>query len=112
MRREAAAALGAVLGTVFFLTQVVFWGGTSLGIVREHCLNMEASGATNSVKVDSSWTYILWPPLIFVNVDPSGRCVRNSPLREGLEAVGIWSLPSPEKQVAEHVEDQLRERGR
>jgi hypothetical protein len=38
---------------------------------------------------------------------PSGLCVRNSPLRVGLDAVGIWKLPSAEDQVRAHIIDQL-----
>jgi hypothetical protein len=107
---SAMEMLGLVVGLLFIGTQLIFWGGTSLGVVREHCLNVEASRSTNSVKVESGWTYVVWPPLIFANVDPTGQCVRNSPLREGLDAIGVWSLPSPEDQVREHIEDQIRER--
>ena len=80
--RRIAGAFGSFLGILFVLAQVVFWGGTSLGVVREYCLDVPASKATTSVQVEASWTYILWPPLVFANADPSGRCVRNAPLRE------------------------------
>jgi hypothetical protein len=109
--RSALAVLGGIVGFIFLLSQVVFWGGTSLGVVHEHCLDVGASEASRSVEVDSKWTYILWPPLTFGAIDPSGRCVRNTPLREGLSAVGIWDLPSPEEQVRDHIQDQLNERG-
>ncbi|HEY8083316.1 MAG TPA: hypothetical protein VIE64_07150 [Solirubrobacterales bacterium] len=110
--RSALAVLGTTLGFLFLFAQIIFWGGTSLGVVHEYCLDEQASRATNSVQVESSWTYILWPPFFFANVDPAGRCVRNSPLREGLNAVGIWHLPSPEEQVSDHIEDQLGSRRR
>lgn len=103
----AAVALGTIVGLLFLLSQVIFWGGTSLGVVREYCLDEEASRATNSVQVNSSWTYIVWPPLMLGNADPSGTCVRNSPLREGLHSVGVWTLPRPEEQVRDHIEEQL-----
>jgi hypothetical protein len=61
------------------------------------------------VVVDKHWTYILWPPFTFASDDPPGRCVRNSPIRQGLDAVGVWKLPSPEEQVREHVAAQLRQ---
>lgn len=105
-----AVALGTVVGFLFLLLQIIVWGGTSLGVVKEHCLDTELSRSTNSVQVNSSWTYILWPPLIFANADPSGTCVRNSPLREGLNSMGVWALPSPEEQVHDHIEDQLNQR--
>lgn len=109
-RGAQVALLGGLVGFLFLLTQVIFWAGTGLGVVREYCLDEQASRATNSVQVDSGWTYVLWPPLIFANADPTGTCVRNSPLRQGLDAVGVWSLPSPEEQVRGHIEDQLDQR--
>jgi len=105
--KKTAALLGTALGFLFLLSQIIFWSGTSLGVVREYCLDAQSSRATNSVQVDSKWTYIVWPPLVFANADPTGTCVRNSPLREGLSAVGVWSLPVPEQQVRDHIEDQL-----
>jgi hypothetical protein len=102
------AWLATLLGLAFLLAQLVLFLGTSFGVVREYCLDEDASRATNSVQVESSWTYILWPPLFFANTDPPGRCVRNSPLREALGAVGVWNLPpSPEQQVKDHIESQL-----
>lgn len=77
-------------------------------MVREHCLDLDASSRAEA-DVDSKWTYILWPPLTFANLDPAGTCVRNSPLREALGALGIWELESPEEQVREHIQEQLDE---
>ena len=79
----------------------------SFGLVREHCLDIDESERSQRVEVDSHWTYILWPPLMFAGLDPPGRCVRNTPAREGLHQVGIWKLASAEDQVRDHVEDQL-----
>jgi hypothetical protein len=100
-------ALGGILLGAFLIAQIIFWGGTSTGVVREYCLDVAGSQATQRVVVESHWTYILWPPLFFSALDPPGRCVRNTPLHEGLSAVGIWSLPSPEEQVRDHVQGQL-----
>lgn len=99
--------LVAVLGVALFLISSVLVMGTSTGIVREHCVDSSQTIETGAIDVDSSWTYILWPPLPFANLDPPGTCVRNSPLREGLNAVGIWDLPLPEDQVIEHGRSQL-----
>lgn len=101
--RKGLAVIGGVLGFVFLLSQFIFWGGTSTGIVREHCLDVPASESANSVVVDSHWTLIVFPPLVFSGVDPNGRCVRNTPLREGLNAAGIWKLDSPAEQVRTHA---------
>lgn len=105
--RELFGGLAAIL---LIGIQAVLLMGTSMGVVRESCLDISSSMSSRSVKVDSSWTYIVWPPLVFANLDPAGRCVRNSPLREGLSALDIWSLPSPEVQVRDHIENQLEER--
>lgn len=100
----AAATVAVVLQLVVF----VLVAGTSMGVVREHCLDLEASSVETGADIDEKWTYILWPPLALSNLDPAGGCVRNSPLREGLNAVGIWPLPSAEAQVREHVEQQIQ----
>jgi hypothetical protein len=93
--------LGIALGLVFL--------STSLGAVREYCLDTKATAASHSIVVEKHWTYVLWPPFFFASNDPPGRCVRNSPLREGLSAVGIWKLPSPEEQVRRHIASQLKD---
>lgn len=98
--------LGVAAGVVLVLTQIILFSGTSMGVVREHCLDLESSTAAQAIDLDSGWTYILWPPMTFANLDPSGRCVRNAPLREALSKTGIWRLPSPEEQVVEHLREQ------
>jgi hypothetical protein len=108
------AGIGSALtGIAILLAQFAMFvviAGTSIGAVREHCLDVGESEALQRVEVDTGWTYMLWPPLVFASLDPAGRCVRNSPLREGLAYIGLWELPSAEEQVREHVLDQLRER--
>jgi len=106
-RGSARGAAIGIAGFLFILAQAIFWLGSSTGIVREYCLDVPASRATNSVQVESSWTYVMWPPLIFSSADPGGRCVRNTPLHEGLSALGIWKLPTPEQQVREHIAEQI-----
>lgn len=96
--------LGAILGIAF--TVLVL--SASTGVVREYCLDTNATEASGSVVVDKHWTYILWPPGPFASIDPAGRCVRNSPLREALSAIGIWRLPSPSAQVRQHIASQLK----
>lgn len=78
-------------------------------VTREHCLNVEKSEAAQAVVVDTKWAIILWPPPPLDGLDPAGRCVRNTLLREGLAKVGIWSLPAPEEQVRKHVVEQYDE---
>jgi hypothetical protein len=101
-----AGAVSGLLAVVLVSAQFVLIAGTTMGVVREHCLDLESSsGAT--VDIDSGWTYVLLPPLMFANVDPAGGCVRNSPLREALAGVGVWDLPSAREQVRRHVVEQL-----
>ena len=104
--RNLPSVIGGVLFALFIVSQVVFFGGTGLGVVREHCLAPGSSLKEGKIQVDSRWTYVLWPPLLFAPNDPNGNCIRNSPLREGLDAVGIWHLPAPEAQVREHLKQQ------
>lgn len=108
--RNIATGIGGLLAVLFVLAQLLFWFGTSLGVVREHCADAETSSPESGLDVDSSWTYILWPPLVFANADPAGTCVRNAPLREALDQVGIWDLPSAEEQVADHLREQFESR--
>lgn len=105
--RGTIQGAGLVLGVLFVLAQAVFWGGTSIGVVREHCADVDRSLAAERPVVESKWTYVVFPPLIFANLDPAGTCVRNSPLREALAELGVWELPSPEEQVDRHIQEQL-----
>ena len=99
---------GGVLAVLFVVAQIVVWGGAGFGVVREHCLELETSTATQP-DLDSKWTYVLWPPSFLANLDPPGTCVRNSPLHEGLSELGVWELPPPGEQVREHIVEQLRD---
>lgn len=103
MLERVAGAIGVLLGLLFLVVQL----GLGSGVVREYCLNVQASQATGTVQVESHWTYIVWPPLYFAALDPAGRCVRNAPLHEALSYLGIWKLPSPTEQVRRHIASQL-----
>jgi hypothetical protein len=105
---KATETIGAILGALVGLFLMFVTVSSSLGVVREYCLNVPASEAAHTVVVDKHWTYIAWPPVMFSAVDPPGRCVRNLPLRQALDAVGIWKLPSPEEQVRRHIAEQLK----
>lgn len=107
--RKAGEALVALLGFLISLVMFFLVASTSLGVVREYCLNTVATEAAGTVVVDKHWTYILWPPLVLSGNDPPGRCVRNTPIRQALDAVGIWKLPSPEEQVRRHVVEQIQQ---
>jgi hypothetical protein len=101
---KLVTGLGAVAATIFYLAQAGVFLGTSTGVVREHCLDVESSLVAQRADVDSKWTYVLWPPMPLANADPSGTCVRNSPLREVLAKADVWKLHSPEDQVRTHLE--------
>jgi hypothetical protein len=105
--RRAAELLGGFAALIWGVAVIGVLLDTSMGVVHEHCLDTNASKSVGAVRVDSQWTYIVWPPLFFDAVDPPGRCVRNTPLREGLDAVGVWKLPAPEEQVRRHIVSQL-----
>jgi len=106
---RTAAAIGGFLAVVFVLAQFIFWVGSATGIVYEICLDPDRSTA-GKVEVEAHWTYIVFPPLIFSSIDPPGNCVRNTPLHQGLSAVGIWKLPPPEVQVERHLRSQATAR--
>lgn len=97
-------AIADHVGTVIGLLLLLFFLSTSTGVVYESC----ADPNSRTGDVESHWTYVLLPPLTLANIDPDGSCVRHSPLRQGLSAVGIWQLPSPRQQVFNHIRDQLR----
>ena len=105
MTGRVVSAVGVVLASAFMLAQLVFWLGSSTGIVYEICLDPERS-APGRVVVEEHWTYVFFPPLMLSSIDPPGRCVRNTPLHQGLSAVGIWRLPPPEQQVEDHIRSQ------
>lgn len=98
---------GVALGILAFGLQAFFLASAT-GIVKEHCL---ASNAENIHQVESSWTYIIWPPLIFTALDPPGRCVRNTIAREALGKAGIWPLGTPSEQVDAHLRSQAEQSG-
>jgi hypothetical protein len=102
MRENRALEVAAVVGGYVLLGLfVVGLLGLVGPVAREHCLVREGKGAA-SLQVESNWDINLGDLL-----DPArdtDDCVRNTPLREGLSAVGIWELGSPEHQVAEHVQ--------
>ena len=103
---RSASAIGGLLGLVLVVAQFIFWVGSATGIVYEICLDPDRS-APGRIEVEGHWTYIVFPPLILSSIDPPGRCVRNTPLHQGLSAVGVWKLPSPEVQVERHLESQV-----
>ena len=102
---KLVSAVGVLLASAFMLAQLVFWLGSSTGIVYEICLDPERS-KPGMVAVEGHWTYVFFPPLLLSSIDPPGRCVRNTPLHQGLSALGIWTLPPPERHVVGHIGSQ------
>lgn len=90
----ALAVLGVIISTAFVL---VFLGFVS-PIVHSICL----TGDPGSPHVESNWGFYLTEG--FPNPAPDdARCVRNTPDREALSALGIWPLGTPESQLANHL---------
>jgi len=109
-RGENALAVILVAGSIAGqLIMFLLLVGLNTGIVREHCLEEQASLTAGTVRVSSDWTLVLIPPFFLANLDPPGRCVRNSVLSESLNATGIRKLPPPQTQVQDHIESQLRD---
>ena len=71
-------------------------------VAREHCLLQEGK-RNSSPHIESSWDFDLDLGNLSNPAPDTPNCVRNIPLREGLNAVGIWELGSPEQQLAEHT---------
>lgn len=88
------------------LALLLLFTGFGSGVVREHCIDSEASNATGAVQVDSRWTYVVWPPLIFAGADPpGGRCVRNQPGTAALQYLGVRDLGGPNEQVRKSLRE-------
>jgi hypothetical protein len=82
------------------LAALVLVAGFGSGVVREHCIDSAASNAVGEVLVESRWTYVIWPPLVFAGNDPSdGRCIRNHPGTAALQYLGVRDLGGPNEQV-------------
>lgn len=96
-----AGPLGTLLGLALF----VLVAGFGSGIVREHCIDAEASNRTGELQLDSRWTYVLWPPLVLAADDPSPRCVRNHPGTAALGYLGVRDRPKPQlrKHLTKHL---------
>jgi hypothetical protein len=88
------------------LAVLVLISGFGSGVVREHCVDHEASNASGELRLASHWTYVIWPPLVFAATDPSDpRCVRNQPGTAVLQYIGVRD--GPNEQVRKHVEKHL-----
>ena len=96
---------GVLLAFAFVLAQFIFWVGSATGVVYEICLDPDRT-RPGRVVVEEHWTYVIFPPLLLSSIDPPGACVRNTPLHQGLSALGIWELPPPAEQVERHIESQ------
>jgi hypothetical protein len=88
----ALDTVGWIVGAGFVLLFALAIG-FNFPVVRQHCL--EGGGFRADVQIDSTWKVVLDT----VPQDDVELCVRNSPSRELLNAVGIWDLPDPETQV-------------
>lgn len=92
-----AAGLVAVVGGIVALIGFAVFLGAVVPVVNQHCV--ELADDRSSIRVDSGWTFYLTEG--FPNPAPDrDACIRNTPTREALSALGIWKLESPEKQIA------------
>jgi len=94
MRAEGAGLiLGGLAGLALLVVQGVVFVGLGLPIVKEHCLT--GGGPTEPLAVETGWR----PAFPLFGAIDSGECVRNTLLREGLAAAGIWELDEPRGQI-------------
>lgn len=106
---KAVSGIGGLLALLFVLAQFVFWVGSATGFVWQICLEPEGAPREQS-RVVEGVVYVFFPPLLLSSIDPPGSCVRNTPLHQGLSALGIWELPPPRVQVENHLRSQERSR--
>ena len=105
MTGKVFSGIGVALATLFVLAQFVFWIGSATGFVWQICLEPEGA-PPEKARVVEGVVYVLFPPLLLSSIDPPGSCVRNTPLHQGLSALGIWELPPPRVQVEDHLRSQ------
>jgi hypothetical protein len=101
------------MGAIAIVSAIVAFGAGT-GFVREHCFDWVAGARTHSAVVESQWTMRTSPPSVLAaqdGIDGAKVCVRNTPLREGLAAVGVWDLGSPEDQLSALARNRLRDAG-
>jgi hypothetical protein len=95
----AKGVLGVVTvaGTIIFSVLAL---GLVFPVVNTHCVE---GTDVRDARVESGWQFN-WIGGGFPNPAPDTEgCVRNTPTREALSALGIWDLGSPENQVARNV---------
>jgi hypothetical protein len=109
MTGRVIGAFGGVVATIFVLAQFIFWVGSATGFVWQICLEPEGAAPARA-EIEQGVVYVLFPPLILSSIDPPGSCVRNTPLHQGLSALGVWELPPPRVQVEAHLRSQERVR--
>ena len=102
---RAIGTIGGILGVLFVLAQFVFWVGSATGFVYQICLEPEGA-PPEQARVVERVVYVFFPPLLLSSIDPPGSCVRNTPLHQGLSALGVWELPPPREQVENHLRSQ------
>jgi hypothetical protein len=105
MAGRVISGLGGMLGLLFVLAQFIFWVGSATGFVWQICLEPEGAPPAKA-KVVEGVVYVFFPPLLLSSIDPPGSCVRNTPLHQGLSALGVWELPPPRVQVEDHLKSQ------
>jgi len=92
-----AFAVAATIVTGLLLVVLV---GLVFPVVHTYCL---VDRRPTHTRIESKWEFN-WIGGGFPNPAPDTEdCVRNTPTREALSALGIWKLGSPEHQVAANV---------
>lgn len=90
-------ALAVVTGFVGLIAVIVF-----LGLVAPYVHSICVTGTARHPRIDDHWGLYLSGALPNPAPDSEG-CIRNTPTREALSAIGIWDLGTPESQLASHL---------
>jgi hypothetical protein len=96
--KVAGGAVVAVLTGVVSVIAVVAFLGLVAPYVHKICI-VEHNGRPS---IDAHWGFYLSSGLPNPAPDSEG-CIRNTPTREALSALGIWKLGSPEEQIVDHL---------
>jgi len=94
---SGGAVVAVLTGIVSVIAVVAF-----LGLVApyDHQICIVEHNGTRAI--DDHWGFYLSNGI--PNPAPDGEgCIRNTPAREALSALGIWKLGSPEEQIIEHL---------
>lgn len=99
--------IGGAVMLVLSLASSVLIGGIIVPVVKTHCA--QQVGAGTMPEIQSSWhlTLAIIPAPDGLQSNDTEFCVRNTPTRELLGAIGVWPLGSPQEQVGAAIQSRI-----